>query len=191
MRHSRVILGLALVCLSLTACGGAESPGVTREIETPAREMSFTADDLGSEWEIGQDLDLDDMTVFQNVEHIRDANMRMFSAADITGLLTSFVFSTKTVKQAEVEMEGDIVESMARDMEQQVPGLTMQTLEAPDLGDEASLSGGTLSDLGLGVYVLTFRKANVVAMFSLIASEDVATEDLVTDYARKLEAKMH
>jgi len=189
VRGSRLVLGLVAASVMLTAACGGGAPAA-KAIQTPAEEMNFTAADLGPEWQIGQDVGLDEMTVFDDVDHIQDANMRMLSATQLTGLVTSFVFSTKTVKQAQTEMRGDAVESAAKDMEEQVPGLTMESLEAPDIGDEATMSGGTLPDLGVNVYVLTFRKANVVVMFSMIASSDVATEEFTIERARKLEARI-
>jgi hypothetical protein len=189
MRGSRLVLGLLAASVLLAAACGGGGPAA-KAIQTPAKEMNFTAADLGPQWQIGQDMALDEMTAFDDVDHIQDANMRMLSATELTGLVTSFVFSTKTVKQAQTEMRGEAVESAAKDMEEQVPGLTMEPLETPEIGDEASMSGGTLPDLGVNVYVLTFRKANVVVMFSMIASSDVATEEFAIERARKLEAKI-
>ena len=190
MNRSSLTLGLiiAWLVLSVAACGGQATEEL---IQTAAAEMNFTAADLGSEWELMKEMRLDEIPMLKDVEHVQDANMRMFSATEITGLMTSFVFSTKTAASAVSEMAGDTVRNTAKDLEAQVAGLTMETLDPPDIGDEATMSGGSVPNIGVNIYVLTFRRTNVVAMFSLIASTEVATEELVLNYARKLEAKMH
>ena len=51
--------------------------------------------------------------------------------------------------------------------------------------------GGSHPELGLNIYAVALRKANVLVMFNLIASADYATEERVVNFARKLEAKIH
>ena len=190
MKYSRSILSLIVICLLLwaTACGSAEPV-----IETPAGEMNLTAADLGPGWSLVGEQGLDDMDDMQDMDqaHIQDANMRMFGADSITGFAMSIVFSTKTVVSAEGEMKGATVQSFVDSIQGQVPGATLETLEPPDVGDEAALVGGTHPELGLNIYLVIFRKANVITMFSLIGSADSVTEETVADYAQKLEAKIH
>lgn len=192
MKYSRLILSLTLVCLLLStiACGSEEKEPV---IETPAGEMNFTVADIGPEWSLIGDQGLDDMDDMQDMDqaHIQDANMRMFGADTITGFAMSIVFSTKTVASAEEEIKGTTVQSFVDSIQEQMAGANLETLEPPAVGDEASMVGGSHPELGLNIYMLIFRKANVIAMFSLIGSADSVTEETVADYAQKLEAKIH
>ncbi|MDY7078236.1 MAG: hypothetical protein SXV54_15075 [Chloroflexota bacterium] len=186
MKYSRLILSLTLVCLLLSTMGCGSGEPI---IETPAGEMNFAVADLGSEWSLVEDQGLDDMQDM-NQAHIRDASLRMFGADAITGFAMSILFTTKTVASAEEEMKGATVQSFVDSIQEQVPGATFETLEPPSVGDEASMVGGGHPDLGLNIYMLVFRKANVIAMFSLIGSADSVTEETVADYAQKLEAKV-
>lgn len=191
MKRSRLILSLAIVCLvlSLMACGAGESGIKQAVIETPAGEINYSAADLGSDWSLMSDQGLDDMPEMKQA-HITDANMRMFGAETISGMAMSIVFTTNTIASAEKEMEGGSVQSFADDIREQVPGAALETLESPDIGDEATMVGGGHPDLGLNIYLVAFRKANVIVLFSLIGSADSVTEETVLDYARKLEAKI-
>jgi len=191
MKLSRLILGLTVVCLLLlaVACGsqGAPEPPV---IETPAGEMNFTVADLGPDWTLQADQGLDKMPDFSQ-PHIRDVSMRMFGAEKVTGLVISIVISTKTVASAEKEMAGDAVQGLGKNLQEQLPDVTLGPLTPPDLGDEAVMVGGSHADLGLNIYMVTFRKANVITMFSLIGSEESVTEAVARDYAGELEARIH
>ena len=176
-----------MICLLLStiACGSSEPT-----IETPAGEMNLTAADLGPEWSLVGEQGLDEMQDMNQAPHIQDANMRMLGADTITGFVMSIVFSTKTVASAEGEMKGSTVQGFAESIQEQVPGATIETMEPPDVGDEATMVGGSHPELGLNIYMLAFRKANVIALFSLIGSADSITEETVADYTQKLEAKM-
>ncbi len=189
MKYTRLILSLTLVCLLLSTitCGSEEKEPV---IETPAGEMNFTAADLDADWSLIGEQGLDEMPAM-NQAHVQDANMRMFGAEAITGMVTSIMVSTKTVASAESEMKADSVQNFGRDMEDQLAGLTLETLEPPDIGDEVVMHGGNYAEAGLNIYTVVFRKANVIAMFSLIGSADSVTEETVANYAQKLEAKIH
>ena len=191
MKHSHLAISLATVCLvlSMIACGNGESATEEPVIETSAGEINFSAADLGSDWSLMSDQGLDDMPDMKQ-PHIRDANMRMFGAAAISGMAMSIVFTTDTIVSAEKEMEGGTVQSFADDIQEQVPGAALETLEPPDIGDEATMVGGGHPDLGLNIYFVAFRKANVIVLFSLIGSADSVTEETALDYARKLEAKI-
>jgi hypothetical protein len=187
MKYSRLILSLTVVCLLLSAiaCGSKEPI-----IETPAGEMNLTAADLGSEWSQLQDTGLDDMPAMKQ-PHVQDANMRMFGADTITGLTTSIVFSTKTVASAQEEMKADSAQDFGQDIEEQLAGLALEALAPPGIGDEVVMRGGNYAELGLNVYVAVFRKANVIAMLSLVASEEFLTEEVAVGYVQELAAKIH
>ena len=118
--------------------------------------------------------------------------MRMFEAEGITGMAMGYVFSTKTVAAAEKERESEGAASgFAKGLQRQVPEVTLETWQPPDVGDEAVMTGGSHPDLGLNVYMLAFRKANVIVMLSIIAPEEFASEETMADYASKIEARIH
>jgi hypothetical protein len=187
VKRSRWILSLVTMCLLLStlACGGPKEP----VIETPAKEMNFSAADIGSGWSQIADTGLDEMPDFKQA-HIQDANMRMFGPEGAIGMVMSIVISTKSVASAQTEMAGDTVKNMGKNLQEQVPGATLSTLEPPEIGDEAVMVGGSHPDTGLNIYLLTFRKANVVAMLSLVAPADFATEEAAVEYGRKLEGNI-
>jgi hypothetical protein len=176
MKYPRLILSLTLVCLLLSAiaCGSQEEAPI---IETPASDMNFSAADLGAEWSQLQDTGLDDMPAMKQ-PHVQDANMRMFAADTITGLTTSVLLSTNTVASAQAEMKADGVQNFGQDIEEQLAGLTLESLEPPDIGDEVVMRGGNYAEASINIYVAVFRKANVIAMLSLIASEEFLTEEV-------------
>ena len=186
MQNTRLILSLTMVLLLLAgvACGPKD---VT--IQTPADQINFSAADLGPAWSLMQESGLDEMPAMEQ-PHVQDANMRMFSAESITGMVISIVLNINTVDAARQEMSSDTVENFGQDFKAQFPDMTMERLPPPQVGDEAVLVRGNLSDLGINVYMMTFRKSNVIVMFNLIAAEDVATEELVLDCARMVEGKM-
>jgi len=171
--------------LSAVACGSKEAV-----IDTPAKEMNLSAADLGADWSQMADMGLDEMPSLAE-EHIQDASMRMLTTEKLQGMLITIVFSTKTVASAKTEMKGDAVQNMVESLQEQISEATFEQLEPPSVGDEAQMVGGNVPDLDYNVYVLTFRKANVMAVFSLIGPEDWITERLAAEYARKLEAKIH
>jgi len=188
MKYSRLILSLIVMglLLSAIACGSQESV-----IETAAAEMNLSAADIGPEWAVSIEQGLDE-TPELDLPHIQDGNMRMFEAEGITGMAMGYVFSTKTVAAAEKEMESEGAASgFAKGLQKQVPEVTLETLQPPDVGDEAVMTGGSHPDLGLNVYMLAFRKANVIVMLSIIAPEEFATEETMADYASKIEARIH
>lgn len=181
------ILALTALVLSTLACGSTEPAQPI--IETAAADMNLSAADLGFDWSPMSDQGLDEMPAMDQ-PHIRDANMRMFSSESLMGMVTSILFSAESVAAAQQEMQGDAVQNLGADMEAQLENLTLAKLDAPDLGDEAVMVGGNIPELNMNVYVLALRKANVVAMVSVLGTAETVTEDLMADYAQKLETKI-
>lgn len=181
------VLAVVVLLASTIACGSSEPAQPI--VEKAAADLNLAAADLGGDWSQILDQGLAEMPAMDQ-EHVRDANMRMFSSTELTGMVTSIVFSTEGVASAEQEMRADSVQNLGADMETQVPGLTLQSVDAPDVGDEAVMVGGNVSELGMNVYALAFRKANVIVMLSVLGMEDEVTQDLVVGYARKVEARI-
>jgi len=188
MKCVRWVLGLLVMGLLLAtaACGGSKEPA----IETPAAKMNLAAADIGPDWALLEEKGLAE-TPELKLPQIRDANMRSFEAEGITGMVMSYVFSTKTVASAEKEMaNGDITSNFMKGVQSQVPDMTFETTQPPDIGDEAVMIGGTYADLDLNVSMLTFRKGNVIVMLAAAGPEEVASEEAVSGYAQTVEARI-
>jgi len=133
------------------ACGSKEPV-----IETPAAEMNLSAADIGPAWSLLEEGGTEDAPEL-NLPHVQDANMRMFGAEGVTGMVMGYVFTTKTVASAEQEMAtGDVVSNFTEGFQKQMPGMALETMQPPDVGDEAVMVGGSHDELGLNVYMLTF-----------------------------------
>jgi hypothetical protein len=186
MNRTRLILILTTVCLLLSSIG-CGSGGST--IETPAGEMNFSAADLGSDWSLQLDQSLDEIPGLSEEKAARDASLRTFATQD-GRTIASQVLTVKTVAGAENSMAEGFAEPTIAELKAQLPGITFEQLASPTVGDETVLVGGNISELGLNVYVLTFRKSNVIAMIFLLGPETFASEASTADYGRKLEAKI-
>ncbi len=200
MKPSRLILSLLVVCLlfSTVACGGGKpaTPTPTPEpiIETAAAAMNLSAADLGSDWSLTGEETMETMKQGEEADlppYLRDANMRTFETERIGDLVVSIIFTTESVDSAKEEMAGGTIRDLAKAFQEQVPSATMESLSPPDVGDEAVMIGGSESTLSLNVYVITFRKANVIAMLMVMGPQESTAEDVALGYARKLEAKIH
>jgi hypothetical protein len=189
MTKSRVvpILAVLVLLVSVLACGGSGTQAAI--IETKAAEMNFTAADLGGDWSLQEDQGVDEIQDISE-EDVLDANMRMFASNELSGMVMSIVFTTDSVAKAKQEMKGDFVGDMRDGLQADLPDLIFETLDPPDVGEEAAMVGGNYADLSMNVYMLVFRKANVIVMFIVMGTEDVVTQDLAVDYAQTIEVKI-
>ena len=189
MYEKIVVLSLAFVLLlgGAAACGPSEPL-----VETAAADINLSAADVGTGWEMQQELTLED--IFADApRHALDANQRTFSSQEVLGkVLVSQVFSTKTVASAEREMRGDLVEAMTTAFEQQATGASMEEMTAPELGDEALMLGGrgSVSGIEMVANVVALREANVFALVFLMGPTGSATADDAVAYARTLDLRI-
>ncbi|RMF35186.1 MAG: hypothetical protein D6759_05010 [Chloroflexi bacterium] len=199
MKPSRLILSLMVVGLLflIPACGGGESatPTPTPEpiIKTAAAEMNLSAADLGADWSVTGEETLETMKQGEGADlppYLQDASMRTFETGEIGDLVVSIIFRTESVDSAKEEMAGGVIQDLAKAFQEQMPSATVEPLSSPDVGDEAVMIGGSESTLGLNVYVITFRKANIIAMLMVMGPQGSATEETTLGYAHKLEAKI-
>jgi predicted small lipoprotein YifL len=190
MKTKRFILSLIMACLllSVVACGLKEPI-----IKTPAGEMNLSVADLGPNWSLNWEQDLNELLeVVEIPRHVLDVNRRSFGCRFMepfgaAASIISWTISTKSVASARKEMkEGDLVKWAITIFERAFG--ENEEMEPPSIGDEAVMSGGTLG--GTDRYVLVFRKANVIGIVQVVGSEEVVTEESAMDYARKLEAKI-
>ena len=188
MKHSRLILSLTMMCLLLgvTACGGGEPT-----IETPVGEMNVTAADLGPDWSLQQEQGKGELADVLDAGDLADANIRVFAAAAEQTTFVSQIISVNSVASAKATMAADFVDAFTTGIQASLPELTLDEIESPSVGDEAVMLGGNMSDLGFNVYVLAFRKANVIATLFLMGPAEFVTKEGVVDYAKKVEAKIH
>jgi hypothetical protein len=188
MKHTCVIPVIAVLVLlaSTLACGSSTQAPI---VEMAAAEINFTAADLGGDWSLRADQGVDEI---QDVSEgdVLDANLRMFASSELAGMIMSIVFTTESVAAAKQEMKGDLVNDMQKGFQANLPDLTLETLDPPDVGEETAMVGGNYADLEMNVYMLVFRKANVIVMFTAMGTENEVTEDLIVNYAQKIEAKI-
>ena len=189
MKRSRLNLILAAVCLVLAALACVSGEPAEPNVERSAADMNLTAADLGGDWALAADQGLGEMADIGE-EDVEDANTRMFTSQEATGMIMSIVFSTESVSAAKREMQGDAVQDLGAQLGAELPGASLEMLDPPDVGDEAVAVGGVYPELEMSVYMIAFRKANVIAMFSLMGAESSVDEAMLIEYARKLEAKI-
>lgn len=187
MKRYRLLIGLAGVglMLSLIACGGGSEP----VIETAPSEMNLVAADIPGWTAMGEDMTLEDMPAL-DLPHVLDANMRGFGNEGATGMVLSIVFSTDTVDAARQEMEGEVANDLVENLQAEVPDASFESGDAPDIGDQTGLVWGKDPATGLNVYIITFRKANVVALLTVIGERDQVTEPVAVFYAQTLADKI-
>jgi len=189
MKHTRLLVGLLVVCVLASAVGCGSSEPI---IETPAAEMNLTTDDLGPNWSLDQEQDRDELLA-DAPAYAMDANLRAFVSLDPFGVITSLVFTTKSVVSARSEMQGEFIQDLLDSIEEATADTSFEETEPPAIGDEAVSLGGSadLSGMEMNVYTLIFRKDNVIVMLFLVGPGDFANKDNATDYGRMLEAKIH
>jgi len=189
MKRYHFMLILMVICLLLpvAACGPKEPI-----IETPAKDMNLSVSDLGSGWSLDDERGLEGLPP-EVGKSFKDANMRSFSLEG-KGTVISQVLTGSSASLVKQAMEkADPIKSFTEGLKQNWAEATFETVEAPEIGEEPAMARIKLSVEGavnINAWVLVFRKANVFALVSLIGSEDFATKELITEYGRKLEAKI-
>jgi hypothetical protein len=182
------MLSWTVVCLLLSVMGCGPNEPI---IEMPAADMNFSAADLGPGWSLDAEQGLDEL-MEEAPTHVLDASMRAFTSVELMGSIVSMLFRTKSVASAQREMNGAFVEEIQAGLQGMAADSAFEEKASPSIGDEAMTIGGkaTLSGIEVNGYVLTFRRANVIAMVFLLAPGEFATEENVATYARRLEAKI-
>jgi hypothetical protein len=208
LRFFTLFFILIVVCLLFLV--GSQGP--EPKIEVPAREMNLSLSDLGADWSLALEQDLDELlpTLGQD-DDIVDANRRLFVSSK-GDMLASVVMNARTAAAARREMQANLVNSWRADVQQQLPDATLEELAPPDVGDEAVMfrvqapvqggqapvQGGQAPVQGVQVpiqgavlYGLAFRQANVFAMIVTRGSQEFTTAKNLTDHALQLETKIH
>lgn len=185
MNRTHLSVNVTLICLTLLtfACGAQEPT-----IDTPVSEVNLTAADLGAGWSVREEQLKEQLADTLGTGDLVDANMRVFDGEE--AVLVSQLASVKTVASAKATMAGDYFQAFKNGMEAELPGVTFNDTETPDVGEEPIMLAATIGDLGFEAYVLAFRKANVIATLFVMGSEDVVTAGMLTEYGRKLVAKI-
>lgn len=187
MKYSRLILSLTVLCLLLPVIGcGAGEP----IIEMPAGEINLTTADLGSDWALQQEQGKDTLSTTLEANNLLDANLRTFTIQAQQMVLASQVINVKSVASAKATMSGDFVDAFTTGMQSVLPNLTLEAAEDPNIGEEGTMLTGNVTDLGLKVYVIAFRKANVIVALFMMGPEDLATKETIMDYSQKLASRI-
>lgn len=188
MRKAASVL-LVLFMLFVAACGGG---GGSSLIETAAVDMNLGEGDLGSGYtlteEEGRDAVVTDMDL-DEADDIEDANLRMFSSADSLGMVMSVVVNFKTVAAAKANMRG-VTEGFEEGFNEELPGTEFAELSAPNIADDSLLIKADISDYGFEIYMLSFRKENVMGLIAAFGMSGSVTEDSVVELGNKLAGKV-
>jgi hypothetical protein len=185
MNRIHLYVNVTLICLALTAAAcGAREP----TIDTPMAEVNLTAADLGAGWSLTEEQLKDQLAATLDAGDLVDANMRIFGAE--SAVLVSQLASVKSVASAKATMAEDFVKAFKDGMEAQLPNITLEETDAPDVGEEPVMLAATIGDLDMKAYVLAFRKANVIVTLFAMAPADVVTAEVLIGYGQALEAKI-
>ncbi len=188
MRVRRVLFVLIMGCcfvLSTCASGGGE-----QVIRRPAKEMNLTGAELGSAYTLGQEPDWErirgDLTA-QEAQDSFDGSTRYFHSAD--GMVISLVLSFNSSSAAEKHLS-DVFDGFENSFKQQMPGAVFRPVALPVVGDQVAMSGVTLTDPPLQLYVLAFRQTNVVNVMALVGPQGTTTVQSAIETAQKVGAKI-
>jgi hypothetical protein len=185
MRVLRTTLMLAL-CLTLVAACGAQ----VKLIETAAKDMNLSAAEVGEGVTMSTDEGLEGLKTSMNLpddQDIKDASFRMFETSQ-TGIVLAVIISMN--KPADSGALTDLTGGFEKGLAEQMPGVQLKTYNAPKVGDEATVSGVDLPDLGVSMYFLGFRKVNVIGVIGVLGTADFATEAKLAELGQKMDAKI-
>jgi hypothetical protein len=84
----------------------------------------------------------------------------------------------------------DFVEGVEEGILGELPGMEMEERRAPAVGDEANLIGVDVEDLGVSMYILSFRKVNVIGVVVVMGTDAAATEAAAAEFGKNMDAKI-
>jgi hypothetical protein len=180
-----------VLIMLLAACGGGDL------VETASADLNLSAADLGGGYSLSDEQGYDEVTAGMDAaeaDDATDASLRMFSTPDGMGIVMGIVINFTSVSTAKTNMR-DVLDGFEEGLTEGISGVTVEELDAPNLGEDAVLSKATITDDSLGgmtfnVYLVGFRHLNVISVAAVFGLEDFATEDLVMELGEKLEAKL-
>ncbi len=185
MRAVRTTL-LLVLCLTLVAACGPQAA----LIETPAKDMNLATEDVGAGGTMTTDEGLEGLKSSMSLpedKDLKDASFRMFATAE-NGLVLAVVLTLN--KMADSGTLNDLSSGFEKGFTEQMAGVQLQKFTAPQVGDEATVSGVSLPDQGAAVYVLGFRKVNVVGVVVVVGPPDFATEARLAELGQKMSSKI-
>ncbi len=188
MRAWRMAIVLVLCLVIVVSCGPAPA-AQSQLIETAAQVMNLTEADLGSAYALQTEEGLDGLKSdwdLPNDKDLKDASFRMFESEN--GMLMAVVVTLNKPATGE-ELQG-LTSGFEEGFSQELPGVELKQMEAPSVGDQATLTGAEIEDLGVGLYFLGFRKANVVGIIALVGLGGTASESDAVALAQKMQAKI-
>ena len=181
MRTWKMFAVLALCLLMLASCG----PKSTL-ITTPAKDMNLKAEQVGTGYALSEEQGLEEFASsldITNMEDATDASYRMFQN-ESGGVVLSLVITLKKTATADdlKQLAGGFEEGFTGSM----PGTTLEAYNPPSIGDEATGSKAEFPDLGMSMYFLSFRKANVIGVLAVVGTTDFASEAIINGLGQTL-----
>lgn len=186
MRNWKKALALVWVILVIASCGSSASL-----IQTPAKDINLSEADLGSGFTLTTDQGLEEVKASMDLpedKDIKDASFRMFEDAETAGVVLAMVITLN--KTADSAMLGDLSDGLEEGFASELPGVELQELDPPSLGDEATITAADLGDIGFSLYFVGFRKDNVVGIIGLVGMSDFATEGKAVELGRQMLGKV-
>lgn len=186
MRNWKKALALVWIILIVASCGSSASL-----IETPAKDINLSESDLGSGFTMNTDQGLDEIKVSMELpedKDVKDASFRMFEDANTAGVVLAMVITLN--RNADSSMLGDLTDGLEEGFASELPGIELQELDPPSLGDEATITAADLSDIGFSLYFVGFRKDNVVGIIGLVGMADFATEEKAVELGQQMLGKV-
>jgi hypothetical protein len=185
MRARMIPVFLLVLCLApVVGCGSKADL-----IETPAKDMNLSAGDLGSGYGLMQEWGKDEFLESLGTavpEEVWDANFRMFEASD--GMVITLIISAGQLFSSG-DMR-DLVDGIQEGILEELPDMGLETLSAPAIGDEANLLGTEMADLGLGMYILSFRKANVLGVVVTVSMGNLDSGAAASEFGKTMDSKI-
>ncbi len=187
MRSWKIVAAVLLCLVLLANCGGPAA----KVIETPVTDMNLAAEEIGEGYTLSSEQGKEQFTATMTgdeLKEFKDGNIRLFMTADNNIAMTG-VASMNTVEGAKAEMRG-MLSGFEESFTSSMSTVTFNEMDAPNIGEEAVMMKGVESTLGFNLYLLAFRKANVIGIVFTMAADDAAAQALTNDLAAKLDAKI-
>ncbi len=193
----RLLLALVLLTTALLSACGVSEPTIPST--TTAASMNLNVEDLDRPATLEQDINLPEIlsNIMQTPEPdtVRDANQRVFalSTGQVTSTqaatLTSIILVYDSATNARANLQPTL-QSIEETLQTQLPGIKFSPINVSQIGDETTLVGADVPNQNAQVYLLLFRKNNVLSILDLVTPTGAITPDWLASVANKILMKI-
>ena len=177
-----VLFGIVLL---IAACG----PGGA-VVKVPAIEMNLSVEDLRESYTQRNAIDFEQLLELVKLEYpdkATDGHMRTF--ADQDSQLISVVLRFDSASTAKSALK-DVKNYFEVPFQDEVPGLLFTELSAPEIGDDVVFEGAELLEQESRVYLIAFRKNNVIGMVVVVGPSDALDEIWISGLAQTMATRV-